>query len=142
MHVISLFCASAVVAASTLFARGGPAAAQEDLVTAGETVFVKCKTCHLVGPPTKFKKTPPHLNDLFGRTPGSLPNQKYTEALVVWGQDKVWDEATLTTFLRDPQGVVEGTNMGFLGLRTDAEIEAVLAYLATFDSDGMAVPGK
>ena len=69
MHGMGLFCALAVVASSTLFTSGAPAAGEDDLIAAGETVFVKCKTCHLVGPPTKFKKTPPHLNDLFGRKP-------------------------------------------------------------------------
>ncbi len=58
--------------------------------------------------------------------------------LVAFGQDKVWDEATLTTFLRDPQGVVEGTRMPFFGLKKDEEIKAVPAFLATFDPDGMA----
>ena len=90
-----------------VIASGGTAAAQEDLVAAGEKVFVKCKTCHLVGAPTKFVKSSPHLNGLFGRKPGGLPDfKKYSDALVAFGQDKVWDEATLTTFLRDPQGVV------------------------------------
>lgn len=87
----------------------------------------------------KFKKPAPHLNDLFGRKPGSLPDDtRYSEALVAFGQDKVWDEATLTTFVHDPQGVVKGTKMAFFGLQTDEEIKAVLAYLATFDSDGAA----
>jgi cytochrome c2 len=63
-------------------------------------VFDKCRTCHAVGAPTKFVKGGPHLNDLFGRKPGSLPDKKYSEELVAFGQDKVWDEATLTTFLR------------------------------------------
>ena len=93
-----------------------PATAQSDLVAAGERVFTKCQTCHLIGPPTKRRKSPPHLNDLFGRKPGSLPNVKYSEALIVFGRDKIWDEASLTLFLRDPQGVVKGTNMRFLGL--------------------------
>ncbi|HET7715702.1 MAG TPA: cytochrome c family protein [Bauldia sp.] len=121
-----------------LIASSGTAVAQDDLVAAGEKVFSRCGQCHLVGPPTKFVKSWPHLNDLFGRKPGSLPNQKYSKALVAWGQDKVWDEALLTTFLRDPQGVVKGTEMAFIGLRNDEEIKAVLAYLATFDPDGMA----
>jgi len=139
MRVIGLFRALAVFAASTLIASGGPAAAQDDLVAAGEKVFVKCERCHAVGPPTKFKKPGPHLNDLFGRKPGGLPDyERYSEALVAFGQDKIWDEASLTTFLHDPQGVIKGTKMAFLGLGTDEEINAVLAYLATFDPDGAA----
>lgn len=128
----SLFILAVIASSST-------AAAQEDLVAAGEEVFVRCHTCHAIGPPTKFKKPGPHMNDLIGRKPGGLPDyKKYSEALVAWGQDKVWDEATLTAFLRDPQGVVVGTKMAFLGLREDEEIKAVLAYLATFDQEGMA----
>jgi len=139
MRVIGLFCALAAIAASTLFASGKPTAAQGDLVAAGEKVFMKCERCHPVGPTTKFKKSGPSLNDLFGRKPGSLPDyKKYSDALVAFGQDKVWDEATLTTFLHDPQGVVKGTHMSFFGLQTDEEIKAVLAYLATFDADGEA----
>jgi len=126
----------------TVVASTATAVAQEDLVAAGETVFGRCKQCHLIGPPTKWAKSWPHLNDVFGRQPGGLANQKYSDALVAWGQGKVWDQATLTTFLRDPQGVVKGTSMAFIGLSSDEEIEAVLAYLATFDSDGMAVAGK
>lgn len=115
------------------------ASAEEDLVASGKQVFVRCQQCHTVGPPTKIVKSWPHLNNLFGRRPGGLPDfKKYSNALIAFGQDNVWDERTLTTFLRDPQGVVKGTKMSFMGLKTDDEIRAVLAYLATFDSDGMA----
>ena len=137
MRAIGLFCAFAVIAASTLLPGAGPAAALDDLVAAGEKVFLAtCQRCHAIGPPTKFKKPAPHLNDLFGRKPGTLPDyKKYSEGLVAFGQDKVWDEATLTTYLRDPQGVVKNTKMAILGLKKDDEIKAVLAYLATFDPD-------
>jgi cytochrome c2 len=120
-----------------VIASGGTAAAQEDPVAAGEKVYRKCKTCHTIGPPEKMKRAGPHLNDLFGRKPGSLPDQEYSEALVAWGQDKVWDEMTLTIFLSDPTGVVEGTKMQIFGLESDEDIKAVLAYMATFDSNGM-----
>ena len=120
-----------------LIANTAPAAAQDDLVAAGEKVFARCKQCHMIGPPTKIKKSWPHLNDLFGRKPGSLPDVKYSKAMVAFGQDKVWNVANLTIFLRDPQGVVKGTNMAFLGLQKDEEIKAVIAYLATFDKNGM-----
>jgi cytochrome c len=121
------------------FLAGGSASAQEDLLSAGEKVFEKCHTCHLVGPPTKFMKSSPNLNGLFGRRPGGLPGYtKYSDAMIAFGEDKVWEEATLTVFLRDPQGVVKGTRMAFLGLRDDEDIKAVIAYLATFDPDGTA----
>jgi len=123
-----------------VIASSGTAAAQDDLVAAGEKVFAtNCQRCHAIGAPTKFVKPGPHLNGLFGRKPGGLPDYKrYSEELIAFGQDKVWDEATLTPFLHDPQGVVVRTKMAFFGLQKDEEIKAALAYLATFDPDGMA----
>ena len=113
-----------------------PAAAQADLVAAGEKAFVKCGTCHLIGP-TKRVRSTPHLNDLFGRKSGSLAKIKYSKALVTYGHDKLWNEATLTAFLRDPQGIVKGTKMALLGLTKDEEVKAILAYIAMFDKGGM-----
>jgi cytochrome c len=135
MRVFGLFCAFAAIAA--------PAAAQDkgDLAVIGELVFFTCSPCHVVGEGKPAKTHPthgPHLNNLYGRRPGSLPDFEYSEAMVAFGQDKVWDEATLTTFLHDPPGVVAGTKMAFHGLKKDEELQALLAYLATFDPDGMA----
>lgn len=120
-----------------LLASAGAASAQEDLTAAGEKVFRKCLACHAVGEGAAHK-VGPHLNALFGRKPGSLPDYNYSEAMIAFGQDKVWDEATLTPFLRDPRGTVKGTKMAFVGLKKDEDIQAVLAYLATFDPEGMA----
>ncbi len=127
-----------------------PAAAQDKnkQVVIGELVSFICQHCHYMGDP-KFESPGtqrragryfgPHLNNLFGRRPGSLPDYEYSEAMVAFGRDKVWDEATLTTFLRDPVGVVPGTKMHhYPGNKKDHEIQALLAYLATFDPDGMA----
>ena len=126
-----------------LFASTASAAAQDKdrQLVLGEVMFLSCETCHVVGEGKEPKVGPhagPHLNGLFGRKPGSLPDYEYSEAMVEFGQDKVWDEATLTTFLRDPPGVVVGTKMAYSGLKTDERLQAVLAYLATFDPDGMA----
>ena len=129
------------LAALALFAAAplafGAADAQEDLVATGEKVFRKCQACHAVGEGAA-NKVGPQLNALFGRKPGSLPDYKYSEAMIAFGQDKVWDEATLTPYLQNPRGVVKGTKMVFPGLKKDEELQAVLAYLATFDPEGMA----
>src|SRR5688572_13287420 len=97
----------------TLVASTASAAAQDKdkLVLIGEAVFFSCYQCHGLGDTAKFEKHGPHLDELFGRKPGSLPNYEYSEAMIEFGQDKVWDEATLTSFLHDPQAVVAGTKM-------------------------------
>ena len=141
MRVIGLFCALAAIAA--------PAAAQDKdkQLALGEVIFsALCYGCHFVGD-TKLEKIGPHLNDLFGRKPGSLPDYEYSEAMVTFGRDKVWNETTLATFLRDPSGTVPGNKMvtNPLGMELDEvvrpldeEVPALIAYLATLDPDGMA----
>lgn len=118
------------------------AAAQDNLVARGETVFALCEGCHIVGhvdPAITAKKAGPHLNDLFGRVPGGLPEPMYSLAMVNFGKEHIWDEATLTAFLRDPtKKALDGSNMKFDGLANEEDIKALLAYLATFDKDGMA----
>jgi cytochrome c len=51
----------------------------------------------------------------------------------------VWDERTLTRYLRAPREVVPGTRMAFVGLKDDQELAAVIAYLKQFDEEGHKV---
>ena len=46
-----------------------------------------------------------------------------------FGGGKVWDEATLTTYLAAPRQVVKGTYMAFPGLKKPEDIADVIAYL-------------
>ncbi len=42
--------------------------------------------------------------------PGSLPDYEYSQAMVEFGQDKLWDETILATFAADETGgVVKGS---------------------------------
>ena len=121
----------------TLLVGAGSAAAQDDLVATGKFEFLRCGRCHNATDTGPAKKGP-HLHNLFGRKPGSLPDFEYSEAMVTFGRDKVWDETTLAIFLRDPSGTVPGTKMNFDGIEKDEEVWALIAYLATLDPDGMA----
>ena len=51
----------------------------------------------------------------------------------------VWDERTLTRYLRAPREVVPGTRMAFAGLKDDQELAAVIAYLKRFDEEGRSI---
>ncbi len=115
----------------------GAAFAQDEPAALGKLLFVRCQGCHAVIDPAAVVKRGPHLHDLFGRKPGSLAGYEYSEAMVTFGQDKVWDKTTLTRFLHGPPDVVPGTKMAFSGIKSDEEIEEILAYLATLDPDGM-----
>jgi cytochrome c len=128
-----------------LFVGAGSAAAQDNLVATGKSEFLRCVGCHNRTATATVVKKGPHLHNLFGRKPGSLPDFKYSEAMVTFGRDKVWNETTLATFLRDPSGTVPGNKMvtadsamDFRGIEKDDEVRALIAYLATLDPDGMA----
>lgn len=112
------------VALCVALVSAGPVLAGD--IKAGEKVFKKCKACHYAD--REKHKTGPHLVNLIGRTAGSLEDyKKYSKAMKASGI--VWDEETLTEYLRAPKKYIKGTKMAFVGLKKDADIENVIAYL-------------
>ena len=112
------------VALGVALVSAGPVLAAD--VKAGEKVFKKCKACHYAD--RKKHRTGPHLVNLIGRTAGSLEDyKKYSKAMKASGI--VWDKETLTEYLRAPKKYIKGTKMAFVGLKKDADIENVIAYL-------------
>ncbi|WP_346895915.1 c-type cytochrome [uncultured Roseibium sp.] len=100
----------------------------------GARVFKKCAACHAVGEGAKHK-VGPELNDVFGRTAGSLEDYKYSNPMKDAGAGGlVWSEETLTTYLAKPKAMIKGTKMAFAGLKKEKDIKNVLAYLATFSA--------
>lgn len=126
--MIRNLAAGLLLAASAL-----PAAAQD--ANAGKTVFAQCRVCHQIGEGAKHQ-VGPHLNGIFGRTAGTLEGYKYSEANVKFG--KTWDDATFTTYIKDPKGVVPGTKMVYAGLKDEKKIADLIAYLKSFGPDGKA----
>lgn len=99
------------------------------LVAAGEKVFRKCKACHAVGEGAK-NKSGPHLNDVLGRTMGSVEGFNYSGVFqTAMAEGRVWDAAALAEFLAKPKDYMKGTKMAFAGLKKDQDIDAITAYL-------------
>lgn len=108
----------------------GAALAQD--AGAGEKVFRKCKACHAVGEGAG-NKVGPHLNDLIGRTAGSIDGFKYSRAMKQAGEEGlVWNDETIDTYLTKPRAMIKGTKMAFAGLKKDEDRVNVIAYLKTF----------
>ncbi len=104
-----------------------------ELVGAGEKVFKKCQSCHQIGEGAK-NRSGPHLNGVLGSQIASNPDFKYSKAFLAAGEEgRVWDEAAMTAFLAKPRVYMKGTKMGFAGLKMQSDIEAVIAYLKSFD---------
>ncbi|QFT33780.1 cytochrome c family protein [Roseibium porphyridii] len=101
----------------------------------GARVFKKCAACHAVGENAK-NKVGPQLNGVVGRPWGAIEGYKYSKALVEMADGKVWDEETLTAYLTKPKEVIPKGKMAFAGLRKEADLVDVIAYMAQYKEDG------
>jgi cytochrome c len=101
-------------------------------VAKGASYAKRCTACHSLdkGGPNRVG---PHLYGVVGRHVASIADFKYSDAMVAFseGGTKVWDEATLETYLTDPRKVVPGTKMIFPGIPNEADRANVIAYLKT-----------
>jgi cytochrome c len=87
-------------------------------------VFKKCQACHAVE--EEENKVGPHLVGIFGREAGSIEDFRYSEAMKDSGI--VWQDDTITAYLKAPKSYLPGTKMLFAGMKDD-EIADLLAYL-------------
>ncbi|NHB76954.1 c-type cytochrome [Rhodobacter calidifons] len=76
---------------------------------AGEKVFNKCQTCHVIANEAgevlagKGSKTGPNLYGLPGRIAGTYPDFKYGESIVAVGAAGfAWNEEDFVVYLADP----------------------------------------
>ncbi|MET1412107.1 c-type cytochrome [Roseibium sp. HPY-6] len=107
---------------------------------AGEAVFKKCKSCHMVGDGAKHR-IGPHLNGIFGRQAGTHQDFRYSKALVRAGTGGLaWHADTLDAFMEKPRALASGTRMSFSGLKKPADRLNLIAYLRTFSDDPANIP--
>ncbi len=132
-QILVLVLALMSVAAASTRAQDAIRAGYPD---SGAVVFKKCMACHQVGPNAQ-NGIAPVLDGVVGRPAGQYPNYTYSSANKNSGL--VWDERTLSGYLRAPAKVVPGTKMIFSGLKKDQEISDVIAYLKQFAADGKQV---
>ena len=113
--------AAAPAAEAEVASVGGDAAA-------GKKVFRKCKACHVVN--AEKNRVGPHLVGVVGRDVAMVDGFKYSKAMTEWGDGKAWTPENLAAFLAKPKGLIKGTKMAFAGLKKEADVENVIAYLA------------
>lgn len=130
MKLIARALAAAPLA---LLAIGLSAPAQAQDAAAGERIFNQCRACHQVGETAK-NGVGPHLNGLFGRKAGSVEGYSYSNAYKAL--DKVWAKDNFTTYIKDPRAVTPGTKMVYAGLKDEAQIANLIAFLEQYGADG------
>ena len=118
--------AAPAAVAETVTAAAGPDPA---LVAEGEKGFRKCAACHQIGEGAK-NRSGPHLNGVVGRTIGGVDGFRYSGSFQSAADEgRVWDEDSLSAFLAAPRDYMSGTKMSFAGLKSEDEIDAMIAYL-------------
>jgi cytochrome c len=103
-----------------------PQAAQSADPAAGQAAFAKCRICHTVEAGGR-SMVGPNLHGVFGRKAGTSDNFAYSEAMKNSGI--VWDDDNLAKYLRSPREFIPGNKMAFPGIKDDAQIADLLAYL-------------
>jgi cytochrome c len=96
----------------------------EDL---GKKTYELCIACHSLK--AGENGTGPTLYNLIGRTAGTTEGFRFSGPMKRSGI--VWDQQTLTAYLRNPQEVVPGTRMPFSGMTDEAALKALVQYLET-----------
>lgn len=95
---------------------------------AGANVFKKCAACHTATEPAN--RVGPSLMGVVGRPVASVADYSYSPAMKAFAQGgKVWDEALLRQYLPSPQFLVKGTRMAFPGLKSETDLDNLIAYL-------------
>ena len=131
--------ASGLLAAALLAALPVPDAFATD-AQRGRTLYGECRRCHQAGNGAEHR-IGPHLNDLFGRSAGSLSGYGYSPAMQAAGSGGlVWSDATLDAFLADPRAVVPHSRMSFAGMEGADDRADLLAWLRVFSGSPSDLP--
>jgi cytochrome c len=91
----------------------------------GEVVFNQCKACHSLE--ADKNGIGPTLHGVFGRKAGSVQGYNYSAAMKNSGV--VWNEDTLKKFLADPHNVIPANKMVAVGIKDEAQLDDLIAYL-------------
>lgn len=95
----------------------------------GANVAKKCAACHTFNEGGE-NKSGPALWDIVGRKPGGHDGFRYSSAMASYGEaNPEWTYESLDNFLAAPKKYIDGTSMGFAGLRRPEERANMIAYL-------------
>lgn len=108
-------------------------AATAAAAASGEREFRACAICHATAPrgtrEGDVRLIGPNLHGIVGQPAAHLADFAYSPALK--NATLVWDEATLDAFIENPQRLVRGNRMAYVGEPDPAKRKAIVEYLKT-----------
>ncbi|MFZ0850700.1 MAG: cytochrome c family protein [Hyphomicrobiaceae bacterium] len=104
---------------------------------AGQDLFKRCMQCH-----TPQKGGPnlvgPNLWGVVGREVAKHAGFPYSEAMKAHGGSWTWDQ--LANYIHDPKAAIPGNKMAFPGIKDNAQLADLLAYLRKLNDSPPALP--
>lgn len=92
----------------------------------GQDVFKRCLQCHTQDKGGK-NLVGPNLYGVIGRKLGAVAGFPYSEAIKTHGGDWTWE--ALAKYLHDPKTAIPNNKMAFNGVKDNAELADLLAYM-------------
>jgi cytochrome c len=120
---------AAPTAGAAVSVAAAPAQSPEE---AGRIAFRACAICHTVtdpAAPDAQRLVGPSLYKIYGSP--SARDAEFAYSTAMRAANLTWDEATLDAFMAEPNKVVPGTRMAYVGEREAEKRAALIAYLKT-----------
>lgn len=104
----------------------------------GQAVFTQCRSCHSIDKGGRVLQGP-NLWGVIGQKIASNPGfPRYSSVLKA--KEGVWTFEALATYLNNPAGAIPGNTMGFLGIRNNADLADLIAYMRAQADAPVALP--
>ena len=117
----------AAILSVVLTSAAAVALAQSGDATRGERLFnQQCKICHTIDKGGR-NGVGPNLFGLFGSKAAAVEGFQFSEAMKNSGI--TWDDKTVAEYLKDPKAEVPNGKMVYAGLKQQAQLDDMIAYL-------------
>jgi len=108
-------------------------------VDAGQKMFRRCASCHMVGDDAVNRVGPP-LTNIVGAIAGSAEGFRYSDVFEdARDNSLVWTEGALDAFLANPREYLPGNRMSYRGLRDADDRADIIAYLSSLSKGAATV---